>query len=59
MLTAVRREINIKRRPSYGFEHGTCARVVSVAVADLSPVELGRRLAELNFARQASIVIVA
>ena len=39
---------------------GTCARVVSVAAADAAtPVELGRRLAELGFLPGEAVRIVA
>ena len=39
---------------------GTCARVVSVAPADAAtPVELGRRLAELGFLPGEAVRIVA
>jgi ferrous iron transport protein A len=39
---------------------GTCARVVSVAAADAAtPVELGRRLAELGFLPGEEVRIVA
>jgi ferrous iron transport protein A len=39
---------------------GTCARVVSVATADAAtPVELGRRLAELGFLPGEAVRIVA
>jgi ferrous iron transport protein A len=39
---------------------GTCARVVSISTADVAtPVELGRRLAELGFLPGEAVRIVA
>jgi ferrous iron transport protein A len=63
MLTTAKSSVPAESAPEIRLTElgvGTCARVVSVAAADAAtPVELGRRLAELGFLPGEAVRVVA